>query len=434
MTRMEAAPMPLPARPAGAMRAIAPRPRGQSLAEFALILPVMLLLLLVAIDFGRVFLGYINLQNMARVAANFAANAPDAWGAAPDLEVQAQYRNQVIADASATNCRLPTSGGVTVVAAPVFTDQTGDGVATGLGDNARVQLTCSFDIITPLIAGMLGDAIDVGAESNFPVKTGMSAVAGGGGGGTPVVPNAAFTGNGIVSERSAPYPVLADVSPFEVEFRDTSGGGPNAWTWTFGDGTSSTAQDPLSHTFECLDPVPCEYAVTMVASNANGSSTAHMDVIVLPASAVDFTASQTLLSPGGSVTFTASSTPPGTDYAWDFGDGSPVVNGTSDTRSHTYATAGVFTVTLTASYATGDPVTVTKVDHIRVEPGLCTVPDLGGRKFNDALAIFQGAPYRFTGTVLRDTGAPSGNFTITAQDLTATSLAPCTSNIKVTRP
>ena len=78
-----------------------------------------------SLDFGRVFLGYINLQNMARIAANFAANNPDAWGADPDTEVQTQYRNQVIADASATNCSLPEVGGAPVVPDPVFTDDTG---------------------------------------------------------------------------------------------------------------------------------------------------------------------------------------------------------------------------------------------------------------------------------------------------------------------
>ena len=55
------------------------RPSGQSLVEFALILPVMLLLALIALDFGRVYLGWINLQNMARAASNFAANHSEAW-------------------------------------------------------------------------------------------------------------------------------------------------------------------------------------------------------------------------------------------------------------------------------------------------------------------------------------------------------------------
>ena len=45
---------------------------------------MLLLLLLVAIDFGRVYLGYINLQQMARVAANFAAEHASAWDTPQD--------------------------------------------------------------------------------------------------------------------------------------------------------------------------------------------------------------------------------------------------------------------------------------------------------------------------------------------------------------
>src|SRR6476660_9797579 len=72
----------------------AKRSPGQSLVEFALVLPVILLLTLIALDFGRIYLGYINLQSMARIAANFASNNPDAWGATPDAAVQAKYKNQ----------------------------------------------------------------------------------------------------------------------------------------------------------------------------------------------------------------------------------------------------------------------------------------------------------------------------------------------------
>src|SRR6476659_5639717 len=69
---------------------------GQSLVEFALVLPVMLLLMLTALDFGRVYLGYINLQNMARIAANFAADNPSAWDGVvkgTDAELKDKYFN-----------------------------------------------------------------------------------------------------------------------------------------------------------------------------------------------------------------------------------------------------------------------------------------------------------------------------------------------------
>jgi PKD repeat protein len=403
--------------------------RGQSLVEFALVLPVILLLVLVGLDFGRVYLGYINVQNMARIAANYAANNPTAWSGTPDAAILTKYRNQVLADATATNCKLPVSGGTSVVPAPVFSDANGDGSTTNLGDNVRVDISCTFTVITPVIANIVGGSIQVTAESNFPVKTGLSSTAAGGGGGGPILPTAAFTGNDVVSTRVTPYPMLTDVSPFDVEFRDTSGGTPTSWSWTFGDGATSGAQDPLIHTFTCTDAVPCVRHVSMVATNANGSSTAYMDITVLPASGVDFSANRTLISPGMSVSFTDRSTGGPTAWAWTFGDGA---TSTSQSPSHTYAAAGTYDVALTATFAapTGD-ITVTKVAYIRVQTGLCEVPRLIGVRFNSADAVFRGAPYSFTGHVQRAVGANNGNFTIVEQDLTATSLAPCTSNINV---
>ncbi len=83
------------------------RHRGQSLVEFAIVLPILLLLTLIALDFGRVYLGWINLQSMSRIAANLAANNPTAWQGGGDANVQAKYQNQIRNDAAATNCKLP---------------------------------------------------------------------------------------------------------------------------------------------------------------------------------------------------------------------------------------------------------------------------------------------------------------------------------------
>src|SRR5215208_714713 len=87
------------------------RARGQSLVEFALFLPIIMLLTLAALDFGRIYLGYINIQNMARIAANYAADNPDAWTNSGNASKQAAYQNQILGDAAVTNCHLPTVGG-----------------------------------------------------------------------------------------------------------------------------------------------------------------------------------------------------------------------------------------------------------------------------------------------------------------------------------
>ena len=103
------------------------RTRGQSLVEFALVLPILLFLTLTALDFGRVYLGYINIQNMARIAANYAANNPSAWTGGGDADAQAQYRNQILAGRRGDQLRLPVVGGLAVVPTPTFTDVNGDG-------------------------------------------------------------------------------------------------------------------------------------------------------------------------------------------------------------------------------------------------------------------------------------------------------------------
>jgi Flp pilus assembly protein TadG len=85
--------------------------RGQSITELALVFPILMLLLVAAIDFGRIYLGSVNLQNMTRIAANFAALNPDAWDATtPDPVAQQGYYDLVVADAAANNCELPKDG------------------------------------------------------------------------------------------------------------------------------------------------------------------------------------------------------------------------------------------------------------------------------------------------------------------------------------
>jgi PKD repeat protein len=393
------------------------RRRGQSLVEFAIVLPILLFLTLVALDFGRVYLGWINLQSMSRIAANLAANNPTAWQGAGDAAVQAKYQNQIRNDAAATNCQLPTVGGVTTAPDPTFSDTGGNGSADDIGDTARVQLSCTFGLITPGIRDVLGGSVAVSSSSVFPVKSGMSATGGGGPPGSP--PNAAFTGNGTLAPNS-----VSGTAPFTVEFRDTSGGSPDTWFWTFpDDGTTSSLQDPLDHIFQ----LPGVYIVTLEASNPWGSSTASMTVNVMAPTDVDFTYAMSNPNAPATVDFTDNSSPGGTSYDWTFGAGQGT--GTGTTVSHGYSAPGSYDVTLTVTYPTG-PVSVTKT--ISVGAGLCTVPSLDGVRRNNAQAVWTAAG--FSGTVSDGPGAPSGNYIILSQSLTAASQVPCGSSIEVNNP
>jgi len=59
---------------------------------------------------------------------------------------------------------------------------------------------------------------------------------------------------------------LSGPAPLSVAFQDTSSGAPNAWSWDFGDGSTSSAQHP-SHVYTA----PGSYAVRLQASNASGT-------------------------------------------------------------------------------------------------------------------------------------------------------------------
>jgi len=58
------------------------------------------------------------------------------------------------------------------------------------------------------------------------------------------------------------------VSPLTVSFYDQSWGKADSWEWDFGDGTTSSEQNPI-HTYE----IPGAFTVSLTASNGGGSST-----------------------------------------------------------------------------------------------------------------------------------------------------------------
>jgi hypothetical protein len=161
----------------------AERPRGQALVEFALVLPILALLLVMAIDFGRVFFGWVSLTNSARIGANYA-------GQHPDLLTKPTERDEyeVLIDDHVTGCDLSPSDLNNAAYDPVFTDMDGDGKDNGWGDHATVTLACEFDLITPLTEVFFGGEVAMAAEAVFPVRIGTFAGPTGGGGGPPNPP------------------------------------------------------------------------------------------------------------------------------------------------------------------------------------------------------------------------------------------------------
>jgi len=173
----------------------------------------------------------------------------------------------------------------------------------------------------------------------------------------------------FIGSVSVPTPVrpIANLSanptsgkvPLNVKFTDISTGIPTKWKWTFGDGTSSTQQNPV-HKYSTAG----KYTVSLTVTNAKGSNTVtETDYIKMIANPVaNFTSSVTLGKTPLTVTFTDTSTGTPTKWKWDFGDGT---SSTQQNITHKYSKAGNYTVALTVSNAAGSN-TVTKTSYIQV--------------------------------------------------------------------
>ena len=136
----------------------------------------------------------------------------------------------------------------------------------------------------------------------------------------------------------------AGLAPLLVDFTDLSAGAIASWSWSFGDGGSSSLQHP-AYTFSS----PGTYTVSLDVSSAGGTDTiTQVDLVVVmePPPAVAFEATPTSGLVPLPVSFNDLTTGDVTDWSWDFGDGT---SSTLQNPSHTYTVVGTYTVALTAT-------------------------------------------------------------------------------------
>ncbi len=168
--------------------------------------------------------------------------------------------------------------------------------------------------------------------------------------------------------------------PLNVAFKDTTAPGAmtiTGWKWSFGDGASSTEQNP-SHAYT----VPGRYTVALQTTTAGGVDTEQKTALVEVKPVVDFTVD----SPTGQGSLTAAFEDTSNagnlnilGWHWDFGDGT---SSAERNPTHTYGAIGAYDVALTITTLLGDERRV-KAGFVRVAPAV----DFEADKVNGAGAL-----------------------------------------------
>ncbi|MHB8440125.1 MAG: TadE/TadG family type IV pilus assembly protein [Acidimicrobiales bacterium] len=131
---------------------------GQALVEFAVILPVLLLVLLAAIDFGRLFFLYIGLNDAAREGAAYGANQPaDVTG------IQTHVKSELGLQPTDTSVTIPAPACSTICAS-----QPGNATANTI--TVSVNETGGFKFLTPLINNIFGGSLPIGASATAVIQ------------------------------------------------------------------------------------------------------------------------------------------------------------------------------------------------------------------------------------------------------------------------
>ena len=262
------------------------RTRGQALVELAIVLPVFLVLVLAAIDLGRIFFARITVANSAREGAYEAA-----YGGS-------YVANSACGPSNSVMCAVlnESQSSLTVAPADVEWNCSGaGGCASGAyGDVVTVKVTGHFELLTPILAVFFGGT-DIAFSSTASADiiqtpfTGLSASSAPTAAPTPtVLPTVTPfpTPSGIVEASPTPSaptcsPPVADFTFSQARKQDpvvfTSTSTPTSgscqilfWRWEFGDNTTSAGNPPtISHDYG-NQARGDTFTVTLTVTNAYG--------------------------------------------------------------------------------------------------------------------------------------------------------------------
>lgn len=138
--------------------------RGQALAEFALLAPLLVILVFGFIDVSRLYQAWVTLQGAAREGARYGITGrEDCDIASDDRLVCIQYQAQQRAD-SLTNSGTALSVTVRSWDYPAYADPAAEGDPGDQCDALEVQVEYDFTASTPLFDTIFGAVHLTGSE------------------------------------------------------------------------------------------------------------------------------------------------------------------------------------------------------------------------------------------------------------------------------
>jgi Flp pilus assembly protein TadG len=328
--------------------------RGQALVEMALILPLLMLLLLMAIDFGRIFFSYIEITNAAREGAAYAALFPtDTSGiqAAAVKETNAQGQSGELGiQIAAPVCNAPSG---LVILCTAAKDN-----SSGQGNTITITVRERFSFLTPLIDSFWQNNFTMGVTATATVF-GFVASGPGAPPGACSLPSASFT---VIADST--LQIYADPSASLPKSPDPCA--ISGYTWTWGDGNDEVGSATGNfHTFGGAGT----YIIRLDVSNQAGTSWTTRSVTVPapppPPVCAKPTANFTWTKSGKTYTYTDASTVadpvncPITDWLWTFTDLGGTHSNVKNPPPQTYGNNSSHPVTLQVTNA-GGATTITK--------------------------------------------------------------------------
>lgn len=156
--------------------------KGQSEVEFALILPLLVLILLGCLDLGRVFSVWLALHNATREGARYVAVHAPINSVADDSNIEGNFRQRVVDEAAAAGVTLDSIINVDIQG--VDLDKNVDGKYDGtsdegvgglsiVGNPVTVSAYCTMTLMTFNLLG--GGPVTIRATNRMPIIVGFSA-------------------------------------------------------------------------------------------------------------------------------------------------------------------------------------------------------------------------------------------------------------------